>query len=198
MRQPSASSSNMSFGGDSLQLSASRSSSLAGKKRPRESEGESTKPRISRRTKSVGDQRDVRTKSRDRDREAFQRGLIAVFVPNALRESLVGKMEHYNDLLAHFLPTVTSPIPALQPLQPLLKALTANVTMLSPDIHAPLVSAVLALKWAAGEDRFVKIFIGFCGVLVSAQPGFAKEVVNMAVKGLTWREFSPVLPWSTG
>jgi RNA polymerase I-specific transcription initiation factor RRN3 len=40
----------------------------------------------------------------------------------------------------------------------------------------------------------VKIFIGFCGVLVSAQPGFAKEVVNMAVKGLTWREFSPVLP----
>ena len=172
---------------DPSHLSSSRSSSLAGKKRPRESDGD-TKARLARRTNSVGDARVGRTKSRDRDREAFQRGLIAVFVPNALKDSLVGELEHYNDLLARFLPSPTTPTPALQPLLPLLRALTAQVSLLSPEIHGSLITAIFGLQWAAGEEKFVNVFVGFAGVLVSSQPGWAKEVVNMAVRGLLWRK----------
>jgi len=168
-------------------LSASRASSLAGRKRPRESEGESSKARLSRRTKSTGDARDPR-RSKDKDREAFQRSLIGVFVPNALRESVQGKMINYSDLLAHFLPSASAPHPSLPGLLPLLRALTAHVSLLSPEYHSALISAILALPWAAGEDKFVRVFIGFVGVLVSAQPGWAKEVVTMAIRGLRWRE----------
>ena len=177
--------------------SSSRSSSLAGRKRPREWD-EAAKLRLARRTKSVGDTRDGRRaggggaggkgKDKDKDREAFQRGLIAVFVPNALNDSIQGRMEHYNDLLAHFLPSgAGSSPPALPPLLPLVRALTAHVSLLSPEIHSALVTAIVGLPWAAGDDRFVKSFIGFCGVLVSAQPGWAKQVVDMAVRGLRWR-----------
>lgn len=183
--QPSSSSSFSNMSNDSLPSSSSRAASLAGRKRPRESDGESSKIRLSRRTKSAGDAGGLR-KPKDKDREAFQRGLIAVYVPNALRESFEGKLEHYNDLVAHFSPT-TGPM-IMGPLLPLLRALTAHVSLLSPEMHSALVSAIIGLPWASGEDKFVKVFIGFCGVLVSAQPGWAKEVVNMAVRGLRWRE----------
>jgi hypothetical protein len=64
--------------------SGSRASSLAGKKRPRESDEGGSKGW--RRTKSTGD---ARGESRSaKEKEAFQRGLIAVFVPKALQESL--------------------------------------------------------------------------------------------------------------
>ncbi|ORY25938.1 RNA polymerase I-specific transcription initiation factor RRN3 [Naematelia encephala] len=166
--------------------SSSRASSMAGRKRPRESEGD-VRARA-RRTKSTGDARSMK------DREAFQRGLIAVFVPNALRESVQGNLTHYNDLLAHFLPTATTPIPALPPLLPLLRAITAHVSLLSAEIHSALITAIINLPWATGDERFVKTFVGWAGVLVSAQPSWAKEVVGMAVKGFRWQ---PVIT-STG
>jgi RNA polymerase I-specific transcription initiation factor RRN3 len=98
-------------------------------------------------------------------------------------------MVHYQELLAYFLPTALSPYPALPPLLPLLRSLTSNVSYLSPEIHASLVSAVIAIPWATGDERFVRSYVGWAGVLVSAQPGWAKEVVGMAVRGLTWREW---------
>ena len=137
-----------------------------------------------RRTKSTSDAGAAKAA---RDREAFQRGLIAVFVPKALQESMNGRMAHYNDLLAHFLPTPLAPVPLLPPLLPLLRALTAHVTLLSPEDHRSLVSAIVALPWATGEEKFVKSFVGFCGVLVSAHPSWAKEVVGMAIRGFAWR-----------
>lgn len=161
---------------------SSRSSSMAGRKRPRDSDGTSV-PRA-RRTKSVGDSMDGRL---PKDREAFQRGLINIFVPNALRESLHGNMANYNDLLAHFLPTTAQPTPPLQPLQPLLKALTMNVSLLSPHVHRPLVSAIIGLPWATGEERFVRTYVGWAGVVVSAQPEWTKEILKMALRGLRWR-----------
>ncbi|WVQ85078.1 hypothetical protein IAT38_007242 [Cryptococcus sp. DSM 104549] len=177
------------FSNDPANASSSRSSSLAGKKRPRESDPDA-KNRQSRRTKSTGDAKDGNGRSGSssaKDREAFQRGLIAVFVPKALQESKSGNMSHYNELLAHFLPTPTMPVPALPPLLPLLRAVSAHVSLLSPDIHSPLVTAILNLPWATGEEKFVKTYVGWAAVLVSAQPGWAKEVVGMAVKGLTWQ-----------
>ncbi|WVQ73272.1 hypothetical protein IAR50_002840 [Cryptococcus sp. DSM 104548] len=178
------------FSNDPATASSSRASSLAGRKRPRESDGDS-KTR-SRRTKSTGDNKDGRaTSSGAKDREAFQKGLIAVFVPKALQESKQGNLSHYNDLLAHFLPTPTQPIPLLPPLLPLLRAVSAHVSLLAPDVHGGLVSAIISLPWATGDEKFVKTFIGFAAVLVSAQPGWAKEVVGMAVKGLIWQPTHP-------
>jgi RNA polymerase I-specific transcription initiation factor RRN3 len=173
----------------------SRSSSLAGRKRPRESEA-SPASQASRRTKSVGDTRPRQgsSSSKDRDREAFQRGLIAVFVPKALKDSAKGEMGNYNDLLAHFLPTPTNPSPALATLLPLLRAISAHVSLLKPEVHGALVSAIVGLPWAHGDERFVKTFVGWAGVLVSAHPGWTKEVVQMAIKGLSWRmSFLPLL-----
>ncbi|KAL1413177.1 DNA independent RNA polymerase I transcription factor [Vanrija albida] len=166
-----------------------RASSLTGKKRPRDST-DSSDPRTaslraSRRTKSVGEA--GRGAADAKDREAFQRQLIGVFVPRALKESADGNMANYNDLLAHFLPTALQTSVPLAPILPLLRALTAHVSLLSPEIHGALISAIVALPWAAGDDRFVKCYVGFAGVLVSAHPGWAKEVVGMAVRGLTWQ-----------
>ena len=176
---------------DPLHLSPSRSSSL-GKKRPRESDGDSKTS--FRRTKSVDVSNLGGSRSeKDRDHAAFQKSLIAVFVPNALRESLTGNLTNYNDLVSHFSPPATSTsssTPSMQPALPLLKAITANVNLLSPDYHGSLVSAILALPWATGEEKFVRAFVGFAGVLISAQPAWVKEVVNAAVKGLAWRELA--------
>ncbi|WVO18137.1 hypothetical protein L204_105840 [Cryptococcus depauperatus] len=168
-------------------VATSRSSSLAGKKRPRELDADARNR--SRRTKSIGDagENGHSNSQSSKDREAFQRSLIAVFVPKALHESKAGNMEHYNDLLSHFLPTHNSVAPALSPLLPLLRAVSANISLLEPGIHAQLITAILGLPWATGDERFVKVFIGWAAVLVSAQPAWAKEVVGMAVKGLTWQ-----------
>ena len=163
-------------------LSTSRTSSLAGRKRPRDSEGDTKlKPR---RTRSAGDQ------SQNKNREAFQRGLIAVFVPNALTESTRGSMKSYNELLAYFLPAPLQPEPSLPAVLPLVRTIAANVNLLSPAHHAALVTAIINLPWATGDDRFVRVFVGWAGVLVSAHPDWANEVAIMAVKGLTWRTSS--------
>lgn len=183
---------NVDFDMDPPSLFTSRSSSLAGRKRPRESDTLSPASQASRRTKSVGDTRPRQgsSSSKDRDREAFQRGLIAVFVPKALKDSAKGEMGNYNDLLAHFLPTPTNPSPALTTLLPLLRAISAHVSLLKPEVHGALVSAIVGLPWAHGDERFVKTFVGWAGVLVSAHPGWTKEVVQMAIKGLAWRKSS--------
>ncbi|KAL7422995.1 DNA independent RNA polymerase I transcription factor [Cryptotrichosporon argae] len=168
----------------SADVPAGRSTSLMGKKRPRESDGDATRARA-RRTKSTGDAR------ADRERESFQRGLIGVFVPRALQESLAGRSGNFDDLVAHFLPTPSQPAVPLAPTLPLLRALTAHASLVDPDRHAPLVAAIVALPWATGDDRFVKTYVGWAGVLVSAHPGLAKQVVGMAIKGLTWQRKMP-------
>jgi RNA polymerase I-specific transcription initiation factor RRN3 len=181
-------------------LATARTSSLAGRKRARESDGGDAKI-IPRRTKSVGGPAGSGSadsgNSRSKDGDAFKRGLIAVFVPKALAESARGIMGNYNDLLASFLPTPLEPVPALGPLLPLIRSLTANVNLLSPALHGRLVTAILTLPWASTEDRFVKAYIGWAGVLISAHPDWTKEVIGMAVKGLTWRTFLLALALET-
>lgn len=164
---------------------------MQGKKRRFEAEPSDPKP-PSRRTRSVGgegrDGVDKAERREAREREAFQRQLIGVFVPRALKESLEGKTHNYSDLLSHFLPLPGATNPQLAPLLPLLRALTAHVSLLDTAVHHSLISAIVNLPWATADDRFVKCYVGFCGVLVSAHPGWAREIVSMAVKGLTWRK----------
>ncbi|GMK53517.1 hypothetical protein CspeluHIS016_0101030 [Cutaneotrichosporon spelunceum] len=167
---------------------APRATSMQGKRRRIDTEA----PEKSRRTQSVGgDSRDLRSSSLDRleakEREAFQRQLIGVFVPRALKESVEGNTHNYSDLLSHFLPPPGASTPQLPPLLPLLRALTAHVSLIDSGVHHALVGAILNLPWATADDRFVKCYIGFCGVLVSAHPGWARDIVTMAVRGLTWQ-----------
>ena len=74
---------------DPMQASSSRTTSMAGKKRSRESDGDA-KLSSFRRTKSVGD---YSHSPRDKDRTGFQRSLIAAFVPAALKESMQGNSD---------------------------------------------------------------------------------------------------------
>ncbi|KLT44471.1 RNA polymerase I-specific transcription initiation factor RRN3 [Cutaneotrichosporon oleaginosum] len=168
-----------------------RASSMQGKRRRLEPDV----PEKSRRTRSVGgDSRDALSSSdrrEAREREAFQRQLIGVFVPRALNESLEGNTHNYSDLLSHFLPLPGAAAPQLPPLLPLLRALTAHVSLLDSGVHHALVAAILDLPWATADDRFVKCYIGFCGVLVSAHPGWARDIVAMAIRGLTWQPPQP-------
>ncbi|BEJ14127.1 hypothetical protein CspHIS471_0313010 [Cutaneotrichosporon sp. HIS471] len=168
-----------------------RATSMQGKRRRIDAEV----PEKSRRTRSVGgDSRDLPSTSDRREakeREAFQRQLIGVFVPRALKESLEGNTHNYSDLLSHFLPLPGSSTPQLPPLLPLLRALTAHVSLIDIGVHHALVGAIINLPWATADDRFVKSYIGFCGVLVSAHPGWARDIVTMAVRGLTWQPPQP-------
>lgn len=168
---------------------------MQGKKRRFEAEP-SSDVKASRRTRSVGgDSRDPSSSTdkaerrEAREREAFQRQLIGVFVPRALKESLEGKTHNYSDLLSHFLPLPGAAAPQIAPLLPLLRALTAHVSLLDSGVHHALITAIVNLPWATADDRFVKCYVGFCGVLVSAHPGWAREIVTMAVRGLTWRKW---------
>lgn len=177
----------------SRDLALAKAASSGGKKRQRE---ETADARHARRTRSVGGEaRELEdskeASSRERD-VLLQRQLIGIFVPRALKESVAGNTINYSDLLSRFLPTPGQPVPILGPLLPLLRAITAHVSILDPKIHGALVTAIIGLPWASGDDRFVKAYIGWAGVLVSAHPGWAKEIVAMGVKGLTWRECNKV------
>jgi RNA polymerase I-specific transcription initiation factor RRN3 len=99
----------------------------------------------------------------------------------------------YLELTSHFLPTPTTPIPDLTSLISLIQAMISNINLLQASTHASLVKAIINLPWAsAGDEPFVRIYTGFLGVLCSAKTEWIGEVVNMAVKGLTWRK-SPLL-----
>ena len=103
--------------------------------------------------------------------------------------SFQGNEAPYLELTAHFLPTPTTPIPELTSLTTLLQALIANITLLQPAHHSSLIKAILNLPWAsAGDDAFARVYTAFVGVLCSAKTEWISEVVNMAVKGLTWRK----------
>ena len=95
--------------------------------------------------------------------------------------------------MSQFSPTPTTPIPDFQPLVALLRALASNVSHISLNLHRSLITAILGLPWAIGDDRFVKSYIGWTGVLVSAHPECAQEVLTKLIKGLTWRMlYSPM------
>jgi RNA polymerase I-specific transcription initiation factor RRN3 len=74
-----------------------------------------------------------------------------------------------------------------QELRLLMSALSHVVSQL--DRHHPaLVDAVLSLSWITADAAFVKSYIAFIGMLVSARPEYNYSVLEKAVDGLTHRE----------
>lgn len=54
--------------------------------------------------------------------------------------------------------------------------------------HAALVDAVLSMPWTTADATFVKSYIAFVGMLVSARPEYLSAILVKSVDGLTYRE----------
>lgn len=95
----------------------------------------------------------------------------------------------YQELLSHFATSPSLPAPDFTALLPILQAITSSISLLSPLHHSALVRVILTVPWAiSADDRFVKAYTAWCGVLCSSRAEWVSEVVVMAVKGLRWRK----------
>ena len=66
----------------------------------------------------------------------------------------------------------------------------SNVVSQLERSHSSLVEAILALRWTTMDNTFVKAYIDFVGLLVSAKPEYLTMVLVSTVKGLTYRKCS--------
>jgi len=124
-------------------------------------------------------------------------GVGTVFILMSLtltlrRHAMKGEDAPYQELLAHFANTSRS-AQTVQPdfpaLLPILQAITSSISLLTPTYHSALVRTLLAIPWAISPDeRFVRAYTAWCGVLCSSRAEWVSEVVVMGVKGLRWRE----------
>ncbi|KAI5454236.1 DNA independent RNA polymerase I transcription factor [Naganishia albida] len=196
-----------------------RTTSLVGRKRTRgelETASFGTPPSLPpRRTKSTSDATRLREKDASRaapeDSESgmdtplagpsdaagfinggYKRTIMRQFVRNALERSTQGDDGPYQELLSHFATSPALPAPDFTALLPILQAITSSISLLSPLHHSSLVRAILAIPWAISPDeRFVKAYTAWCGVLCSSRAEWVSEVVVMAVKGLRWQQRLP-------
>ncbi|KAJ9114662.1 hypothetical protein QFC22_005538 [Naganishia vaughanmartiniae] len=127
---------------------------------------------------------------------SYKRTMMRQFVRNALEKATQGEDGPYQELLAHF-STTTSPTQTAPPdfpaLLPILQAITSSISLLSPTYHSALVRTLLAIPWAISPDeRFVRAYTAWCGVLCSSRAEWVSEVVVMGVKGLRWQQRLPV------
>lgn len=53
--------------------------------------------------------------------------------------------------------------------------------------HAALVNAIISLQWASADYSFVKSYVSFIGLLLSAQTQYGTAVLEKAVDGLSHR-----------
>lgn len=85
-------------------------------------------------------------------------------------------------------------VASAQELHLLINALSHVVSHLDRR-HATLVNAIISLSWASMDATFVKSYITFMGLLLSAQSQYGATVLEKAVQGLTHREsycYNPV------
>jgi hypothetical protein len=139
----------------------------------------------------------------------YKRTIMRQFVRNALEKvtqvSIMGSFGNitltfpqgddapYQELLSHFATSPSLPAPDFTALLPILQAITSSISLLSPLHHSALVRSILTVPWAiSADDRFVKAYQAFCGVLCSSRAEWVSEVVVMAVKGLRWRKSSAI------
>ena len=71
-----------------------------------------------------------------------------------------------------------------------LTALTHVVSKLDRD-HRNLIEAIVGMPWMTMDSAFVKAYITFIGILVSARPEYLTLILEKAAQNLTYRES----PW---
>ena len=104
-----------------------------------------------------------------------------------------GVNEHYDDLVRQFDPvsSYTQPqqqTPMIQQfeLRSYITALTHVVSKLDRD-HRTLVDAIVGMPWMTMDSAFVKAYVSFIGMLVSARPEYLTLVLEKAAQNLTYR-----------
>lgn len=111
-----------------------------------------------------------------------------------------GNASDFNQLVARFSPDSIQKQAgtSLSELKSWVSALTHVVSGLE-RVHAPLVDALIQLPWTTMDDAFVRSYMGFIGMLVSARPEYLGEVLSKLVRGFTFRQslpcFSPLVSY---
>lgn len=101
-----------------------------------------------------------------------------------------GHSKDFDDLVDQFSPnksTLAPTVPSVQ-LRTWLSALSHVLSRLERR-HAPLVEAIVRLPWSTMDAAFVKSYIVFVGMLISARPEYLSLILNRIVMGFTYREF---------
>ncbi|ODQ67498.1 RNA polymerase I-specific transcription initiation factor RRN3 [Nadsonia fulvescens var. elongata DSM 6958] len=108
------------------------------------------------------------------------------YVKNALNELEQHNPTPLNALSNQFsLPASSAEAPSPTQLLFTIKALTTEVSRLdNAGCHA-LISAILAIKWARNDRKFVDVYVRFLGVLVSGIPKWWNDAAASIVQGFT-------------
>lgn len=102
--------------------------------------------------------------------------------------------EHYDDLVRQFNPKTLSQ-ESQQPLLQLRSYLTALTHVVSKldKAHIALVDAIVGMPWTTMDSAFVKIYISFIGMLVSARPEYLTLVLERTSQAFTFCELFQVI-----
>ncbi|KAI5120687.1 hypothetical protein M0805_006976 [Coniferiporia weirii] len=134
--------------------------------------------------------RPIASNSRVRRDEKYRRDMYLAFIDNALMQKARGVSEHYDDLVRQFNPDSgqkqqLSMIAHAQQLRTYLTALAHVVSKLDRT-HSTLVDAIVGMPWTIMDAVFVKTYISFIGMLVSARPEYLMLVLERAAQNLTY------------
>jgi RNA polymerase I-specific transcription initiation factor RRN3 len=101
-----------------------------------------------------------------------------------------GHSKDFDDLVDQFSPNKSTPAPTVPSVQlrTWLSALSHVLSRLERR-HAPLVEAIVRLPLSTMDAAFVKSYIVFVGMLISARPEYLSLVLNRIAMGFTYREF---------
>ncbi|KAI0092198.1 RNA polymerase I-specific transcription initiation factor RRN3 [Irpex rosettiformis] len=137
---------------------------------------------------SLTGSRPIATNSRVKQDEQYRKDMYLAFINNALQQKLKGITDAFDELVDQFNSkqfsgeTPTSPAQ----LRIWLTALSHVVSRLE-RAHAPLLEAIVGMPWTTMDLAFVKSYVSFIGMLVSAKPEYLNMVLGMVASGLTYQ-----------
>lgn len=125
--------------------------------------------------------RKIASNSRIRRDEQNKRDMYLAFVNNALKAKVLGNSGPFDELVAQFSTTQAD----YSQLKRWILALSHVVSQIDKR-HAALVEALVYMPWTTNHDEaFVKCYISFIGMLVSARTEWLSIVVASAARRLT-------------
>ncbi|KZS88162.1 RNA polymerase I-specific transcription initiation factor RRN3 [Sistotremastrum niveocremeum HHB9708] len=130
--------------------------------------------------------RPIASNSRIRRDSGYRKDMYLAFVHNALQQKLKGASEPFDELVSQFdsRKLGTDDGATISQLRSWISALSHVVSQLEPA-HSTLVDAILGIPWTLLDAAFVKSYISFIGMLVSARPEYLVPVLTRTAQGLT-------------
>ncbi|KAF8580614.1 RNA polymerase I-specific transcription initiation factor RRN3 [Ramaria rubella] len=137
--------------------------------------------------------RPIATNSRVKRDEKYRQDMYLAFVNNALLQKSKGVIEPFEELVNLFnskSQRCGSEGPgggtSAAQLRLWMSALSHVVSQLERT-HSALVNAVINMPWTAMDPSFVKAYVAFIGMLVSARPEYLSLVLEKIARGFTFR-----------